>query len=102
MHFCSMSEKMETIHLRDALRLMDESMKPNGDTVPFDIAFYRFNDSRPIANGTVARYTNCIKAVLRQNMVKNMQRGIQVLDSGEIKSVHIWLIKEFNGQRVRW
>lgn len=97
-----MSEKPSFIHLRDALRLMDESMTPDGKTIPFSIAFYRYNDTRPAQNGTVARYSNCTKAVLRQNMSKNMQRGIKVLDSGEIKSVHIWLIKEFNGQIVRW
>lgn len=97
-----MSNKTEIIHLRDALRLMYESLKPDGSTNPFSISFYRFSDTKPAHNGTVATYRNCIKAVLQQNMSKTMQRGIRVLDSNEIKTVHIWLIKEFNGQRVRW
>jgi len=92
----------EIIHLRDALRLMDESMKPDGSTKPFSISFVRFSSTKPKNNGEVAQYKNCVKQVVRQNMKKFMQRGIRTLDTSEIKTVNIWLITEFNGMKVRW
>lgn len=92
----------ETIHLRDALRLMDESMSPSGELVPFSISFVKYSKEKSLHNGEEVSYKNCIKTAVRQNMKKNMQRGIRVIDSNDIKTVHIWLITRFNGNSVRW
>jgi hypothetical protein len=98
-NICSMSD---IIHLRDALRLMDESMTPDGKVIPFSVSFVKFSQGKPIANGELVSYRNCVKTVVRQNMKKFMQRGIRLLDSNEIRTVHIYLITEFNGKVVRW
>jgi len=92
----------EIIHLRDALRLMEESMLPDGTMKPFEIEFVKYSVGKPLKNGQIAHYKNCVKQVVKQNMTKFMQRGIRDLDTAEIKTVNIWLITRFNGMRVRW
>jgi len=99
MNICTMAD---IIHLRDALRLMDESMTPEGEVIPFSVSFVKFSQTKSGSNGELVSYRNCVKTVVRQNMKKFMQRGIRLLDSNEIRTVHIYLITEFNGKVVRW
>ena len=97
---------METIKLNDALKemnsgepfdlrcvTMDESRKTGGDFLEITGGRILKKDIKSKKNTT---HNSSIK---RQNHYKNATRNI-LLENGEFKKIHIWLITNFNGQQV--
>ena len=104
---------MQTIRLSDALAVMeshDHFKKP----IPFDIAFFTADEKRQEA-GELVEYKNCILAKFVKNLPKNLRnskislgtsrlanhwknstRNIFLLDTQEIKKIHIRLIYSIN------
>ena len=91
-----------TIHLRDALKLIDESVLPDGSHNPFTIEFFKYNKARPDDNGVRVQLANIVKCGLPYNVKNNMKRGLMDLNTKEIRSCSIWLISRFNNLTVKW
>jgi hypothetical protein len=107
------------IQLSDALEQM-EQVNRRGFAVPFSIEVVSYDKKRDTA-GDVKSYENavlCTNKVVNkvwkstptkkvtttkpvQNHWRNATRNIQ-LPNGEVKTIHIWLIRKFNNQKVVW
>ncbi len=104
---------MQTIRLSDALAVMeahDHFKKP----IPFSIAFFKADEKRNEA-GELVEYQNCILAKFVKNLPKHLRnskvslgtaklpnhwknstRNIFLIDTQEIKKIHIRLIYSIN------
>lgn len=103
------------IKLRDVLQQMDTSAEP------FSIAYVTYSKSEK-KGGVIKRFSNCISTATRKKGERkekatataeaskswaknpahfiNATRNLQLLDSKQLRKLHIWLIIEFNGMKV--
>ena len=89
-----------TIALSSALKEMDQSITPSGEENPFSISFYKYSKSKKKDNGTLVSYDRCLKHGLPNNMVDMQRKAIKIIETGEFKTLNIFLIDTFNGQKV--
>lgn len=92
----------QTIHLRDAIRIMDESLKPDGSVNSFSIEFFKYSRKKPAANGELVHLDNVVKCGLPFNVKDSMMRGLRNVKTNQVKSCYIWLINRINGIKVKW
>jgi hypothetical protein len=97
-----------------------EAIDRKGNAVPFDVKFVTANEKTG-EGGDIKHYPFAVMLTNRSNRVnasdkpkaiahrrkkanhwENATRNIQLLGSGKIKKIHIWLITEFNGEKVVW
>lgn len=92
----------KTIHLRDALKIMDESLMPDGSANPFSIEFFKYSRNKKDSNGELVKLTNVVKCGLPFNVKDAMMRGLRNVKNNQVKSCYIWLINRINGAKVKW
>jgi hypothetical protein len=106
------------IALNEVLNQM-EQVNRRGFAMPFHIEVVSYNKETGEA-GNVKVYENAVlctsgarisikkkvsatpqKKKISQNHFINSTRNVE-LPSGEVKKIHIWLIRQFNGEKVVW
>ena len=92
----------QTIHLRDVIKIMDESLKPDGSANPFSIEFYKYSQHKKDYNGELVSLTGVVKCGLPFNVKDAMMRGLRDIKTNQVKSCYIWLINRINGIKVKW
>ena len=90
-----------TIHLVDALRLMDEKSQPDGTPITHSLAFIK-HSARGDGKGEIVRMDNIVQCGLKFGRVDKMMRAVKSSVTGHIRQFHIRLMFEFNGLKVVW
>ncbi|WP_338765968.1 hypothetical protein WAF17_02760 [Bernardetia sp. ABR2-2B] len=110
----------QTIFLREALKQMNARDEDN-NLIPFSLRLYTA-DRKNKTGGQLLYFENCVisklarltelqkkyrRLALKDKTIKanhweNSTRNILLLNSGEIRTVHIRLITHFNSQKIIW
>jgi hypothetical protein len=92
----------KAVKLNDALRILDESLLPDGSQKPFSIEFYKYSKTKKDYNGELVKMDNVVKCGLPFNVKDAMMRGLRNPRTNQVRSCYIWLINKINGVKVKW